>query len=354
MRTKHNKMIDDAGLLKNAWYVAGLSEDIKSGKPVASIILEVPLVLWRTDTGSVKAILDRCNHRNAPLSKGHVKENCLVCPYHGWVYNGEGRCTTIPSEGPHTERIPNKKVEKFEVFEINGLVWVWMGRDIEPEGQPFNVGKMPGNGWKGYYMVTKFNNDVTDLVENFMDVPHTAFVHKGWFRNANQLCIKATVERTADSVLVTYLQENDSIGFSRWLLNPKGLPLKHTDNFYMPNNTQVEYIFGEYDKAFVITSTCTPVRPFETIVYTHIAYKFGWLNLLSKLFLPFYTRKVIEQDVWIMDVHGDNLKMFGEKAYKSTQADALHVYIESLRKWAMHNGEIPRPAPIVKEIEFWI
>ena len=37
-------------------------------------------------------------------------------------------------------------------------------------------------GWGTYYMVTEFPNEVTHLVENFMDVPHTTFVHVGWFR----------------------------------------------------------------------------------------------------------------------------------------------------------------------------
>lgn len=347
-------MYNDSGSLTEHWYAAGKSDGFPKGKPTAVTIFEMPIVIWRKKDGSIHAILDRCNHRNAPLSKGRIINDCIVCPYHGWTYNTEGQCVEIPSEGPHVERIPNKRVRQFPIKEVYGLVWVWMGQNEVPDKDPFPMPVMKDYGWRNYYMVTKFNNNVTDLVENFMDVPHTVFVHKGWFRDRKQICIKAKVERTPDSVLVSYDQPNDSIGFSGWLVNPKGLPMKHTDNFYMPNNTRVDYIFGENERGFIITSTCTPVKPFETIVYTLISYKFGWLTPLARFALGAYTRKVINQDVWIMDIHGDNIQKFGETDYRSTQCDYMHLYIESLRKHAEEGDQENPPKPIEKDIEFWV
>jgi hypothetical protein len=130
--------------------------------------------------------------------------------------------------------------------------------------------------------------------------------------------------------------------------------MRHTDNFYMPNNTQVDYIYGDWERGFVITSTCTPIKPFKTKVYTLITYKFGWMNFLAGLGLNAYTRKVINQDVWIMKVHGENIQQLKTTDYKSTQCDTMHLYIESLRNWAESNGEKPKPKPIIKNIEFWV
>ncbi len=341
-------------MLKNYWYVAAKSDEVSGKKPIRRMILAVPLVLWRSKNREIAVMLDRCNHRNAPLSEGKIIDDCVVCPYHGWTYNPDGQCVNIPSEGPEQHRIPNKKVQSFPVKEQYGLIWVWMGDDIAPDKELFSMPKWNEKGWKNYYMVTRFSNNVTDLIENFMDVPHTVYVHKGWFRDRKQICIKTQVERTGDSVLVSYDQPNDSIGFSSWIVNPKKLPLKHTDNFYMPNVTRVDYVYGEEERAFIITSTCTPVRPFETIVYTLISYKLGWLNPLAKLFLPAYTKKVIDQDVWIMDIHGKNIQHFKTQDYKSTQVDTMHLYIESLRNWAESGGVGKEPQPIKKEMEFWI
>ncbi len=347
-------MYEKQGLLKNGWYVIDKASEIKTNKLIRRQIMDIPLVCWRDDTGGVQVLIDRCIHRNAPLSEGRIVNNCLVCPYHGWTYNEEGSCVKIPSEGPHSERIPTQKVEKFPAKERYGLAWVWMGRDTPPDCEPFEMPTMAGKkGWKHYYMVTPFDNNVTDLVENFMDVPHTVYVHEGWFRERKQMCIKAEVERTKDSVLVTYDQPNDSIGAFGKLLNPKGLPMTHTDNFYMPNVTRVDYSFGE--KSFIITSTCTPVAPFKSMVYTLISYNFGWLNPLGRFFMPWYTKKVINQDVWIMEKQGNNLKTFeGEKVYRSSQADTMHVYIESLRNHAMGNEAGNAPSLLKKEMEFWV
>jgi hypothetical protein len=122
----------------------------------------------------------------------------------------------------------------------------------------------------------------------------------------------------------------------------------------MPNNTQVDYIFGDWERGFIITSTCTPIKPFLSRVYTLITYKFGWLNPIAGLGLNAYTRKVINQDVWIMKVHGDNVQSLKQTDYKSTQADTMHIYIESLRNWAALNGETPKPKPLISDIEFWV
>jgi phenylpropionate dioxygenase-like ring-hydroxylating dioxygenase large terminal subunit len=345
-------MRDRCGLLKQAWYAAALSEELTANRPIARLILEQPLVLWRGEGGRVVAMEDRCAHRNAPLSKGKVLNDKLSCPYHGWVYDGDGRCVNVPSEGADAAP-PSCVVPCFPSAEQHGLVWVWMG-DNAPTREPFAIPHWQAPGWGSYYMVTQFANEVTHLVENFMDVPHTTYVHFGWFRRPAYKRVRVVVERTGDSVLVTYDQPRDSIGFTGRILNPAGAPMQHTDRFYMPNTTRVDYKFGP-NRGFTITSTCTPRAPFDTVVYTSISYNLGWINALAPLWLPSYTRKVIAQDVQIMRIHGDNLQRFGGSTrFHCTSADRLHEYIESLREHALNGGRGPAPDPRTDELFFWI
>ena len=175
------RMRDRCGLLKEAWYAAALSTELTTKQPLGRVVLEQPLVLWRSDNGRAVAMEDRCAHRNAALSRGEVFDGKLGCPYHGWVYNQEGRCVEVPSNGPDAAP-PSCAVPRFPVLERRGLVWVWMG-DTAPDREPFPMPHWSSPGWGTYYMVTEFPNEVTHLVENFMDVPHTTFVHVGWFRN---------------------------------------------------------------------------------------------------------------------------------------------------------------------------
>ena len=346
-------MRDGMGLLKNYWYAAARAEEVTHVRPLGRTVLGEMIVLWRSGPGaSPVAMRDRCLHRNALLSEGDLFDGCIGCPYHGWTYDTQGRCVSVPSEGKLCPPTLKKTIRSFTAREQDGLVWVWMG-DGAPDKEPFRMPYWDTPGWGAYYMTTKFDNGVTNLVENFMDVPHTVFVHKGWFRDRKKSLVKARVERTASSVLVTYDQPTDSIGFSGKILNPMGLALVHTDKFYMPNNTRVDYVWGDTARAFVITSTCTPVSETETLVFTLISYKLGRLNAAARLLLPWYTRKVIEQDVEIMEVQGRGLRHYGSE-FASTPADTLHVHIEALRDWDASGGKGERLAPRVDEMEFWI
>ena len=367
-------MRETHGLLRDHWYAAARSVEVTAKKPLGRTVLEEMLVLWRPAAGGpAVAMRDRCLHRNALLSEGDLFDGLIGCPYHGWTYDPSGNCVQIPSEGegaPSTVKrltvvgegcgaartscdSSARRLPTFPVKEQDGLVWVWMG-DGAPTHEPFRMPYWDAPGWNAYYMTTEFDNGVTNLVENFMDVPHTVFVHKGWFRDKRRTSVRATVERTKDSVLVTYDQPRDSIGFTGKILNPKNLPMVHTDKFYMPNNTRVDYVWGEHERAFVITSTCTPVGPQKTLVFTLISYKLGPFNGIASLFLPWYTRQVIQQDVEIMEIQGRGIRHYGGVEFQSTPADALHVHIEALRDWAAAGGVGAPPEPTVDEMEFWI
>jgi len=344
-----SSMRSECGTLRDRWYVACTSDELAKTRPIGRIILDEHLVLLRRKDGTPICLLDRCIHRNAMLSEGRVRNDKLICPYHGWTYDSTGQCVDIPS---HPEKkIPAKRcLESFPTLEQDGVVWVYMGDPDDIRCEPFRIPFFNSDGWRTYYMVTAFENNVTNCVENFMDVPHTAHVHAGWFRNTSNRPIRTDVERTADSVLVTYHQESDTIGFTDRLLNPSGAPMKHTDHFYMPNITRVDYTFGK--RQFIITSQCTPVGPMKTMVYTTISYRCGPVhNGMLRFFLPWYTRKVIDQDVDILANQSRSLQRYGAD-YMQMPADVVHLYIESLREWA-ENGETgTAPAPIEREMTF--
>jgi phenylpropionate dioxygenase-like ring-hydroxylating dioxygenase large terminal subunit len=346
-------MRETCGTLKDYWYAVALRADVNASKPLGRTVLGVSLALWRDGGGAPVAMLDRCLHRNAPLSCGALFDGKIGCPYHGWVYGPDGRLLAVPSSGEGA-RVPDLRLPTFPAIDHDGLVWVWMGEG-EPDKRPFAMPYWATTGWRAYYMETVFDNGVTELAENFMDVPHTVFVHKGWFRTAapEKKPVRTRVERTADSVLVTYDQPNDEIGFTDRILNPKGEPMVHTDKFYMPNVTRVDYDWGG-TSGFVITSTITPEAPFRSRVFTLISYHLAWplIGRLGRLFLPWYTRRVIQQDVDIMAIHGANLQRHGARAFHDTDADLHHQWIELLRGRA-ERGE-PAAGPESREITFWL
>jgi hypothetical protein len=58
--------------LRNAWYVAATDREI-GRKPLRRIIMNEPIVMYRTEAGAPVALEDRCVHRHLPLSMGRLE-----------------------------------------------------------------------------------------------------------------------------------------------------------------------------------------------------------------------------------------------------------------------------------------
>src|SRR3546814_2311357 len=62
------------GYPRNQWYVAAFSREVQSGSPLRRVLLDTPVLLYRTEAGQPVALYDRCPHRGAPLSNGKRSE----------------------------------------------------------------------------------------------------------------------------------------------------------------------------------------------------------------------------------------------------------------------------------------
>ena len=77
------------------WYPVYRSERLRRA-PVSVTLMGKPLVLFRTASGEPAALIDRCPHRNVPLSLGKVRGDNLRCIYHGWEFDRGGQCRAVP------------------------------------------------------------------------------------------------------------------------------------------------------------------------------------------------------------------------------------------------------------------
>ena len=362
-RANFPSLTERDGELKHNWYIACLGSELKKGKALQVVLYDEPYVLFRDAEGKATCLPDRCLHRNAQLSKGTVQDGQIACPYHGWVYDSHGKVVDIPSEntsgcdsesrstgasGAVSENTGSEKsrpgakgfacgrfgLKPLPCAEQDGAVWVHVGGRLPLHLKPpyrFPYGGT--TGWTTYFMVTDFDNETTHLAENFMDVPHTVFVHSGWFRDPKKSRIPITIETSNGTVLVTYDHQDDKVGYLQKIMNPRSEPTIHTDLFVMPNITRVDYEFGSRN-GMVISSQMSPVSTLRTRVYTWIAYKFENLGLLGPLLRPFfnaYTRKIIQQDVEIMANQGQNFARNINPEFHHTPADDVHLAIERLR-----------------------
>ncbi len=322
--------------LHEQWFVACTKSELRPNKPLGVKILGLGIVLFRQRNGDVTALIDQCVHRGTRLSAGKLADDCLVCPYHGWRYDAQGRVVHIPTidgvrPGPTPADYPFRQ-RQLSVREQDGLIWVYPGTGDASARQAFRMPFHADEQWQSYFMVNSFDGDIGMLAQNFMDVPHTVFVHDGIFRSSRGSAMEATVALKAESVEVTYHDEHDKIGMMDWLTNPRREPLVHTDRFFAPNVTRCDYLWGS-QSGFLIVSQITPIDARRSRVYTYIAYRFAlprWLLRALRPLLHLYTHVVIQQDVRIMRAHRQGLDNAPGFKPHNVRADVVHVGIERL------------------------
>lgn len=328
-------------VLNDFWYIAAPSAELRD-TPIRRAVENQVLVLFRDGAGRPHALTDRCAHRGMALSCGRVRDDCVECPYHGWRYDGSGALRVVPAlcEGEAPPRPASMRA--FPVSEQDGHLWVWIGGQA-PDRPPFRFPGCGEPGWAHFAMHTRFAAPVEACLENFLDVPHTAFTHPGLFRGAARCRTRARVTRDVDFAEADFLDEPELEGIGPRLLFPKGTRMRHTDRFLLPSITRVDYAFGEAGH-FVITSQCTQREESATDVTTVIAWRLGAPAWLARPFLRWYCRHVIRQDVAMLKVQGEQLRRFG-RSYLSTSADLLGRHIASLRRGAAEGRAMPQEAP---------
>jgi phenylpropionate dioxygenase-like ring-hydroxylating dioxygenase large terminal subunit len=89
-----------------AWlYLAHESELSQPGDYIVRHMGTQAVVLTRNRSGEIDAIFNRCTHRGATLcafDKGSAPHG-HQCPYHGWMFNGDGTVRFIPHAGNYED-----------------------------------------------------------------------------------------------------------------------------------------------------------------------------------------------------------------------------------------------------------
>jgi phenylpropionate dioxygenase-like ring-hydroxylating dioxygenase large terminal subunit len=102
----------------------------------------------------------------------------MECPYHGWRFDADGRCSRIPAIGRSTKPIARARVDSYPVQERYGLIFAFLGNLPEADRPPLMEVTQWGNP---AYRFTTLENIIKAnyglAMENGLDSSHTEFVH---------------------------------------------------------------------------------------------------------------------------------------------------------------------------------
>jgi phenylpropionate dioxygenase-like ring-hydroxylating dioxygenase large terminal subunit len=172
----HNEVVlsNTSSELKHSWIAVAHSDDL-GDSPLQVWVLGEPWVVARLGD-TMRAFVDRCPHRLAPLSAGTVVNDELQCGYHGWRFATDGSVTAIPALGSHATLPPRACLTPAaHVADHLGLIWLAIHEPLAPLPQ------LPGWNEGGFVSArcatVRTPVSALQLIDNFMDAAHFPFVH---------------------------------------------------------------------------------------------------------------------------------------------------------------------------------
>jgi phenylpropionate dioxygenase-like ring-hydroxylating dioxygenase large terminal subunit len=166
--------------LRFCWHPVARSAQVGE-QPLRVKLLGEAYVIFRSG-GKVRAFIDRCPHRGAPLSIGAGEEGGLRCAYHGWLFDCEGACTEIPALGNEATLPQRARLGSVGgVAERLGMVFLAPESPAPGVGLPsieeadkpgFLMGELP---------IMRARASVGLLADNFLDTAHFPYIHAATF-----------------------------------------------------------------------------------------------------------------------------------------------------------------------------
>ncbi|MFY9286994.1 MAG: aromatic ring-hydroxylating dioxygenase subunit alpha [Alphaproteobacteria bacterium] len=293
--------------LRNLWYYAMPAAALKRGAMHSKILLDEPVLFCRGDDGKVFAIRDICPHRGMPLSYGSFDGEQVECCYHGWTFNCEGTCTSIPSLTGHEGVDPeNIKVRSYPIQEQQGGIWIFMADPkIKLDALPPVplVPDIPLEQRPNISEVMHFPCYIDHAVVGLMDPAHGPFVHTSWWwRSRHSIHEKAKPFGPSYLGFTMQRHKPSKNSFAYKILG--GAP--ETEIAFQLPGVRIEHI--RVGKHVVGNLTCvTPLNDTETEITNCIYTSIGWLKLFAPL-VRIFARRFLNQDRAVVIMQQDGLK----------------------------------------------
>jgi 5,5'-dehydrodivanillate O-demethylase len=167
-------------LMRRYWQPIAPSGQLRERQVMPVRLYGEDLVLFRDASGRIGLVGERCAHRKVQLKYGYPVAEGLRCPYHGWTYNGAGRCVAQPSEPAGSTFKERVRITAYPVQELAGLVFAYLG----PQPAPL-LPRWDRLVWDNVYRVIVFFEipcNWLQCMENTPDPVHGEWLHGRFFQ----------------------------------------------------------------------------------------------------------------------------------------------------------------------------
>ena len=114
-------------LLRRYWYPVAAVDEMAERWTKRVRLLGEDLVLFRDRRGRFGLVAEACPHRRASLAYGIPTREGLRCPYHGWEFDGSGRCIDQPNEPAGSSFKDKIATAGYPVEALGGMLFAYLG-----------------------------------------------------------------------------------------------------------------------------------------------------------------------------------------------------------------------------------
>lgn len=199
-------------LLRRYWHAVAASGELTAAKPIRAVkLLGEELVVYRDRQGRYGLVGEHCPHRMASLAFGRVDDEGIRCPYHGWKFDGAGRCLEQPAEPEERGYKDKIKHVAYPAQKLGGMIFGYLGPEPAPLLPRWDVlAWEQGRRWIEKHETLKCN--WLQPMENSVDPSHLYWLH------GDTAHLSRTVER--------YEEEHEFIPFEFGIMKRRITPGK--------------------------------------------------------------------------------------------------------------------------------
>lgn len=192
-----------AGLDPNYWYAVEYDAVVKKKQVIEVKFWGKSVAVYRDDRGTLHAIENRCAHRQLKLSLGQVVGDKLVCGYHGWEFDGDGKLAGVPHD-TFGHKLPACKLPSYAVRVRYGLIWVFFGDQARAWSTPMpEIPELEGpEPWACVPIDATWKAHHSMILDNVSDFTH-AYLHRKYKPFSNDAKL-TKLETVGDKVFLAY------------------------------------------------------------------------------------------------------------------------------------------------------
>jgi len=281
-------------MIFNQWYAILPSKAVAKNGILAVKRLNLDLALFRNQNSELGCVVDQCPHRGAQLSKGKLKGDCILCPFHGLEFDKNGKCKYIPANGrASTDDISRYNVKQYLVRETNGIIYLWYGDEEKvTENLPFFYDYVD-DSYVYSEIEDHWNSHYSRSIENQLDVVHVPIVHYNTIGRGNKTLVNGPKSEYENGILRT--SANNEVDKGQKPKSPDECVIKNINlNFIFPN-----IWMNHISPKVKIIIYFAPVDDENTILYIRFyckIFRFRPVNSLIAFFGKFANRIIERQD----------------------------------------------------------